>query len=319
MANGCLTMVRNLRNSRGGRAAIISAALLAAALSSGASLAADMPVKAPLYKAPPPVADRWTGFYAGVNGGYGWGHRSGGYAANCGDPFDVIQQIFGPCPPAPPGPPPFGGTLPAPPRFNATGGLAGAQGGFNWRFGSSAVTGIEVDYDWSGIQGSSVSNFLFVPQTFPPGTPGSSFTAGENVKGLGTVRGRLGFLPNENWLVYATGGFAYARVDESVVALLPDSINGGGAHGFRCFAAVPCFQGASSRTATGFAVGVGSELALWDNVSIKAEYLYVGLNGQSVNVVATAVPAAGFTPSSFTTNFNRLNLNVARVGINYHF
>jgi len=302
------------------RLGVTTVATLAIAMSTASAPAADMPAKAPVYKAPPPVVDRWTGFYVGVNGGYGWGHRSGSYAPNCAGDFDPIGFIFGLCPPAPPGPPPFGGTLPAPPAFNTTGGLAGVQGGFNWRLSPFAVAGIEVDYDWSRIQGSGVSNFLFEPQSFAPGTNvGSAFIASENVKGFGTIRGRLGFLPSENWLVYATGGFAYARVDESVVAFLPGSISGGGAFGYRCSDGVPCFVGASTRTATGFAVGVGSELALWDNVSIKAEYLYVGLNGQSVNVVAQRVPAPGLTPSSFTTSFDRINFNVARVGINYRF
>jgi outer membrane immunogenic protein len=38
------------------------------------ALAADM--AAPVYKAPPPPAPifSWTGFYIGLNGGYGWGH-----------------------------------------------------------------------------------------------------------------------------------------------------------------------------------------------------------------------------------------------------
>jgi len=39
----------------------------------GSALAADMPVKAKRVPPPPPVYS-WTGFYVGVNGGYGWGH-----------------------------------------------------------------------------------------------------------------------------------------------------------------------------------------------------------------------------------------------------
>jgi hypothetical protein len=36
--------------------------------------AADMPLKAPLCKAPPPVVGyNWTGFYVGGKAGYGWG------------------------------------------------------------------------------------------------------------------------------------------------------------------------------------------------------------------------------------------------------
>ena len=50
-------------------------AAAALAFSSSLALAADIPV--PVYKAPviAPVMS-WTGFYAGLNGGYTWGHQS---------------------------------------------------------------------------------------------------------------------------------------------------------------------------------------------------------------------------------------------------
>jgi outer membrane immunogenic protein len=37
----------------------------------GAAGAADLAVKAPIYKAPPVVVSDWAGFYLGVHGGYG--------------------------------------------------------------------------------------------------------------------------------------------------------------------------------------------------------------------------------------------------------
>jgi hypothetical protein len=39
----------------------------------GAASAADMAVKAPVYKAPP-VVDPWVGFYVGANVGGSWGN-----------------------------------------------------------------------------------------------------------------------------------------------------------------------------------------------------------------------------------------------------
>ena len=45
-----------------------------ATLVAGPAMAADMPVKARVYKAPPPVVVyNWTGFYVGANVGYSWG------------------------------------------------------------------------------------------------------------------------------------------------------------------------------------------------------------------------------------------------------
>ena len=55
----------------------ISAVAIALALSAGSALAADLPSRkeAPVY-VPPPPPPLWTGFYAGLNAGYGWGATS---------------------------------------------------------------------------------------------------------------------------------------------------------------------------------------------------------------------------------------------------
>jgi outer membrane immunogenic protein len=52
------------------------AALIATALGvvfTHLASAADLPTKAPVYKAPLPVWS-WTGFYVGGHAGWGWGH-----------------------------------------------------------------------------------------------------------------------------------------------------------------------------------------------------------------------------------------------------
>jgi outer membrane immunogenic protein len=89
----------------------------------GSASAADlprrqaMPTKAPLYEAP----YNWTGFYVGINGGYGWGTS------------DVA----------------------APGSFDTTGGLIGGTLGYNWQMGQ-AVFGLEGDIDWTDLRGSGV-------------------------------------------------------------------------------------------------------------------------------------------------------------------
>ena len=51
---------------------LFAVSAVALALSAGSAMAADLPsYKAPpVYIPPPPM---WTGFYAGLNAGYGWG------------------------------------------------------------------------------------------------------------------------------------------------------------------------------------------------------------------------------------------------------
>jgi outer membrane immunogenic protein len=61
------------------------------------------------------------------------------------------------------------------------------------------------------------------------------------------------------------------------------------------------------------------EYALWENVSVKAEYLYTDLGSNSVNVVAQKISVAGTAPSSFTATYSALNFNEIRAGLNYKF
>jgi outer membrane immunogenic protein len=100
------------------------AGLLAFAASIGGASAADLSRPAPYYtKAPPYVmpVNNWTGFYAGINGGFGWGTSN------------------------------WSGI---PSSFDTSGGLVGGQIGYNWQFGQF-VYGLEGDADWSDIRSNS--------------------------------------------------------------------------------------------------------------------------------------------------------------------
>jgi outer membrane immunogenic protein len=97
------------------------AGLLAAAVVTS-SFAADLP--RPAYKAPIYVAPfSWSGFYVGINGGYGWGTSSWSSAVTAGD------------------------TKP-------TGGVIGGTLGYNLQTGAF-VWGLEGDIDFSTVKGST--------------------------------------------------------------------------------------------------------------------------------------------------------------------
>jgi outer membrane immunogenic protein len=87
------------------------------------SYAADLPAapvyKAPAYYAPLPVFS-WTGFYIGVNGGYGWSKFEG-------------TGTFGSD------------------TVNAKGWLAGGTIGYNYQIGSFVI-GAEGDFDWADVK-----------------------------------------------------------------------------------------------------------------------------------------------------------------------
>ena len=89
-----------------------------------AAQAADMPIKGPYYKgAPRSVVSYydWTGLYAGVNAGYGFGTSN----------WDI----------------PIGTSI------KPKGFMAGGTLGYNWQSGA-IVYGLEADFDWSNVKGN---------------------------------------------------------------------------------------------------------------------------------------------------------------------
>src|SRR5205807_2250059 len=134
-------------------------------------------------------------------------------------------------------------------------------------------------------------------------------------KWFGTIRGRLGFVPINNILIYGTAGFAYARVDENVVLNSQPGPGDFADAAFICVTGPNCFLGSSSRIATGWTGGGGFEYALSSNISLKAEYLYVRLgSGDAVDVVAVSTSAigapGGLKPASFTAHYSGASFQV---------
>lgn len=287
---------------------IIAALLAASAISISVANAADLPAKAPVYKAPVVAAPHnWTGFYIGVNGGYGWSDRTVDYTPNDAAILRWTCGVF------------TFYTCPPPASFNSNGAVAGGQIGYNWQLNTNWLVGVEADFDWSGIKGTGISNSITGPAG-PPGTP-TTFVTDESVKYFGTVRGRLGFIPTAPLLIYATGGLAYGKVTENSV--MNESTGGFGAtfggFGFLCVAGPNCFVGSSSKVLTGWTVGAGGEYMITDHVTLKAEYLYVDLgNMDSFNAVATNSSSAP-NPSSFSVNTSSVRFSVVRAGLNWKF
>jgi outer membrane immunogenic protein len=140
-----------------------------------------------LYKdGPVYAANTWTGFYAGVNGGYGWNLRSSSDFQN-----------------------------------SPAGGFGGGQAGYNWQsalgFSSHLVLGVETDIQGAGI--GETGNVIVkesVNHVFRgPRTIGIKSVLDANLDYFGTVRGRIGYAFDRT-LVYFTGGFAYGGVDNTL-------------------------------------------------------------------------------------------------------
>ena len=243
-------------------------------------MAADMPVKAPVYKAPPvataPVST-WTGFYAGVNAGGAWGRF----------PLETINGSPTPADDA-------AGSAAETLTVRSSSFTGGVQAGYNWQSGG-VVFGLEADFNWMSLRASQG------PAAFPFGSnPALTFVVNQSVRTnwLATVRPRVGFTAN-NVLIYATGGLAVAdlRYDES--------INDAG-----CCAWIE--NASLSKTKAGWVAGGGLEVALQRNWSAKAEYLHAEFSGETT----TAANAVG---EINVHRISRYGIDIVRVGLNYRF
>jgi outer membrane immunogenic protein len=281
-------------------ATVLAVISLATIPASAADLAAQPYRKAPAFVEP---VSSWTGFYVGANGGYGWNNSK--VTATPGDP-NTANIFLGQV-----------NVATASTSFDSKGWFGGLQAGYNWQFDPRWLVGVETDFDWSDINGSGSA-----PTTVAFGATPATFSASEKVEWFGTLRGRIGYLPTPDLLLYATGGLAYGKVNASASVVLPPGLSnssGNFGFGYGCgaiYGGSTCFAGSGSRTSAGWTAGGGAEYRFTRNVSVKLEYLYVNLGNN-----AFPLPAAHFTtllPSVLNAS-GETAFNLVRVGVNYRF
>jgi outer membrane immunogenic protein len=207
----------------------------------------------------PPTPYNWSGFYLGAEGGGVWGNSQYTY--------DV---------------PGFG---PVTPNYGVSGGLFGGTAGFNYQL-SHLVLGVEGDLSWTDAKGSAHNLPLH-------GDP--LIISNTDEHWLDTVRGRLGWA-SDRWLVYATGGWAVARVEAftDASAVVP-----------------PAVSPDITQTRSGWTAGAGIEYAFAGPWSAKIEYLYMDFGKQSL------FPSGEFL--DYDGRSLTLSQSVVRVGVNYRF
>ena len=143
-------------------------------LGSAAASAADLAPR--YYKAPPPVMSplyNWSGFYAGINGGWGTSHNCWTRTATAG--AAILPASEG-C-------------------HDADGGTVGGQIGYRWQ-SSNFVFGLEAQGNWADFRGSNAS-LLF----------GGIATNRTKIDAFGLFTGQVGYAWN-NVLAYVKGGAA---------------------------------------------------------------------------------------------------------------
>jgi outer membrane immunogenic protein len=192
----------------------------------------------------------WTGFYAGVSGGYGMGSST-----TVGVPSGSSQTI------------------------GLSGGLLGANAGYNAQM-DNFVLGVEGDVSWSGISGSAIC-------TLDP-----SFTCRGDIDWIASITGRAG-VAFDKALLYASGGVALSGVEARVT---PSS---------------PFFTGSHSGIGVGWTAGVGVEVAVTENVSLKADFSHVNFG--------TVRAPAGTLSSNGDVYDLSASANIVKVGVNFAF
>jgi outer membrane immunogenic protein len=251
-----------------------------AILGSVSAHAADL-AAGPHYTKATPYVDptfNWNGFYVGANAGYTWSAR---------DTTDLFPNDSGPGGA-------FGafaaGQIPRAIGLNRAGFIGGGQMGYNWQY-TNLLVGLEAD-----IQGTGVSKTASVTTNIV-----SEFdtAVSSKLEWLGTVRGRIGLLPQSNWLIYVTGGLAYGEVKQAGSIFIP-------ANGV-------LFSGDLSEVKTGWTVGGGVEWAFARSWSAKAEYLYYDL-GRTTITISRAADLSSTAGASFDNSGH-----IVRAGVNYHF
>jgi outer membrane immunogenic protein len=175
----------------------------------------------------------------------------------------------------------------------ANGWLGGAQGGCDYQV-SSFVFGIEGQYDSADMHGIALI-------TQAGSATGAQLTSG--VDRIATATGRIGYA-FDHVLLYAKGGAAYAHYNHELA-----SVN---------FSSPPVPLLAGGQNVTGFVVGGGFEVAIWQNLSFKAEYNYfdLGTNGAPLNCVGAACNGGGANGITFDIH---QRMQTFMLGVNYRF
>jgi outer membrane immunogenic protein len=241
----------------------ISASIVAISI---AAHAADLPSK----RMPPalvpvaPPAFSWNGIYGGLNIGYGFGTDPvSSNIASTGAFFTNFSN-------------------------HLKGVIGGGQVGINYVVYPQILIGAETDFAGTGMTGD----------TFVTRGPGTSELR-TSISYIGTVRGRVGYVLPNNWLIYGTGGFAYLRANASNIQASSNVIGGAPVGATFNF----------GQNRNGYAVGGGMEFPIIQNLTVKVEYMYEDFGTYNQSLV----------PTFNRTSSDRLSIQTAKVGVNYKF
>jgi outer membrane immunogenic protein len=227
-----------------------SIAGLAVLLASTSAFSADLAVAPVEPVAPVVTAYDWSGPYIGLHAGWGWGREDDDQSRLF--PNVILTDALGD-------------------HFDMDGFIGGVHAGYNYQI-NQFVLGVEGDIDYSSIKGDVRASYL-----------GGDFIRNDELKTdwQGSARLRAGYAI-DNFLIYATGGVAFANAKFKV-------------NGFD-----------DSNTHIGWTVGLGAEYAFTQNWIGRAEVRYTDFSKKTYQTSDGPVKAGW-------------NQTTATVGISYKF
>jgi hemoglobin/transferrin/lactoferrin receptor protein len=220
----------------------------------------------------------WSGFHAGVNAAYNFAKFSGDSVTMDGSPNLYASEA---------------------PNLGVRASSFGIHAGYDYQFSNRVVAGIEADIAKSTISGSQITYAL------EGGTGADSTNLNRSrqfeavqkssIDWISTVRGRLGYAFNDRLMLYATGGAAFLRQNES------RSQYAGIENGENFpIATQRDFTENTSLTRSGYVIGGGAEYKLGGGWSLKAEGLFASFDEKQINFPQAR---AGVTPDVTKTTY----------------
>ncbi|HEV2515229.1 MAG TPA: outer membrane beta-barrel protein [Devosia sp.] len=237
------------------------------------------------------IAD-WSGFYAGIYGGYGIDklpatsnsttlpYSDGG---NDEQLFAALEQSFG----------------------GVDSFLGGVRGGWNYQHGA-LILGVESALTLGSFTRDTSMELHFTDDEVPPSTLDQTFSSAFKTNAIATFEARIG-VAFDSWLLYGKGGVAVAHGTSEASSLFSfvdaddpeDSIE------------LPA-SASTSGLLFGGTIGVGAELLVTDTLSVGAEYNFLSLPAQELTLSGVAIGEAEASQGP-------IGIHTLKAGINYHF
>jgi outer membrane immunogenic protein len=192
-----------------------------------------------------PLTYDWSGLHVGITGGGIFDGNDPSFGFVNIDPADLVG-------------------LPSSAPLSSQGALIGGEVGYDIQLGGWVV-GVEGDLSWTNF-GDSATTIVPADSGGGGGRPQLTFATNYHMDWISTVRGRIG-IPFDHFLIYGTGGLAFADVSMNQTVTV-------GTDGQ--------LVGSTDKTKTGWTLGGGAEYALCDNITLKAEALWIDLGNVSL-------------------------------------